>query len=44
MGDMWVTCCPCLETLASLAPQHEVVVVQQVGPHPEEAAERPNEL
>ena len=28
-------CCPCFETLASLAPQHEVVVFQQVRPHPE---------
>src|SRR5258707_7040271 len=26
--------CPCFETLASLAPQHEVVVFQQVRPHP----------
>src|SRR6202040_3338704 len=33
-----VACCPCFETLASLAPQHEVVVFQQVRPHPEEAA------
>jgi hypothetical protein len=29
-----VACCPCFETLASLAPQHEVVVFQQVRPHP----------
>src|SRR5882672_10534008 len=29
-----VACCPCFETLASLAPQHEVVVLQQIGPHP----------
>src|SRR5258708_32308275 len=27
---------PCFETLASLAPQHEVVVFQRVRPHPEE--------
>src|SRR5258705_9107933 len=26
--------CPCFETLASLAPQHEVVVFQRVRPHP----------
>src|SRR6267154_3195861 len=38
MGDRLVACCPCFETLASLAPQHEVVVFQQVKPHPEEAA------
>ncbi len=34
--------CPCFETLASLAPQHEVVVFQQVRPHPEEAAKWPS--
>src|SRR5713101_8081781 len=34
MRDRLVACCPCFETLASLAPQHEVVVFQQVGPHP----------
>ncbi len=33
---------PCFETLALLAPQHEVIVLQQVPPHPEEAAERPS--
>src|SRR6267142_229344 len=38
MRDRLVACCPCFETLASLAPQHEVVVFQQAGPHPEEAA------
>jgi hypothetical protein len=31
-----LACCPCFETLASLAPQHEVVVLQQARPHPEE--------
>ena len=30
--------CPCFETLASLAPQHEVVVFQQVEPHPRVAS------
>src|SRR5712691_4555840 len=35
MRDREVACCPCFETLASLAPQHEVVVFQQVRPHPE---------
>src|SRR6202021_510433 len=25
MQDQWVACCPCFETLAALAPQHEVV-------------------
>src|SRR5258708_4013003 len=34
MRDLGVACCPCFETLASLAPQHEVVVFQQVRPHP----------
>src|SRR6266702_1516362 len=34
MRDREVACCPCFETLASLAPQHEVVVFQQVRPHP----------
>src|SRR5712672_775072 len=34
MRDRGVACCPCFETLASLAPQHEVVVFQQVRPHP----------
>src|SRR6266481_6374911 len=34
MRDRLVACCPCFETLASLAPQHEVVVFQQVRPHP----------
>src|SRR5882672_7678585 len=29
MRDRLVACCPCFETLASLAPQHEVVVFQQ---------------
>src|SRR5712671_4156264 len=38
MRDRRVACCPCFETLASLAPQHEVVVFQQARPHPEEAA------
>src|SRR6266850_1589167 len=38
MRDRLVACCPCFETLASLAPQHEVVVFQQARPHPEEAA------
>src|SRR4030081_1700711 len=37
MRDREVACCPCFETLASLAPQHEVIVFQQVRPHPEEA-------
>src|SRR5882724_10815551 len=37
MRDRRVACSPCFETLASLAPQHEVVVFQQVRPHPEEA-------
>src|SRR5882724_6550398 len=37
MRDRRVACCPCFETLASLAPQHEVVMSQQVRPHPEEA-------
>src|SRR5882724_5842959 len=36
MLDLWVAYCPCFETLASLAPQHEVVVFQRVRPHPEE--------
>src|SRR5258705_6820405 len=35
MLDLWVAYCPCFETLASLAPQHEVVVFQRVRPHPE---------
>src|SRR5882757_1781542 len=35
-------CCPCFETFASLAPQHEVVVFQQVRPHPEEATKWPS--
>src|SRR6266702_32687 len=34
MRDREVACSPCFETLASLAPQHEVVVFQQVRPHP----------
>src|SRR6266436_10129349 len=34
MRDRRVACCPCFETLASLAPQHEVVVFQRVRPHP----------
>src|SRR5216684_2124407 len=34
MRDRLVACCPCFETLASLAPQHEVVVFQRVRPHP----------
>jgi hypothetical protein len=38
-----VACCPCFETLASQAPQHEVVVFPQVKPHPEEAAKRPSQ-
>src|SRR6266853_6390186 len=42
MRDRLVACCPCFETLASLAPQHEVVVFQQVRPHPEEAAKWPS--
>jgi hypothetical protein len=33
---------PMLQELASLAPQHEVVVFQQVRPHPEEAAKWPS--
>ena len=40
--DRLVACCPCFETLASLAPQHEVVVFQQVRPHPEEATKWPS--
>src|SRR6266571_3745197 len=42
MRDRRVACCPCFETLASLAPQHEVVVFQQVRPHPEEATKWPS--
>src|ERR1700682_4390004 len=42
MRDSGVACRPCFETLASLAPQHEVVVFQQVRPHPEEAAKWPS--
>ena len=34
--------CPCFETLALLAPQHEVVVFQQDKPHPEEATKWPS--
>src|SRR5713226_6688184 len=34
MRDRLVACCPCFETLASLAPQHEAVLFQQVRPHP----------
>src|ERR1700722_760948 len=37
MQDQWVACCPCFETLAALAPQHEVVLFQHLRPHPEEA-------
>jgi hypothetical protein len=33
---------PCFETLASLAPQHEVVVFQRVRPHPEEVTKWPS--
>ena len=43
MRGRLVACRPCFETLASLAPQHEVVVFQQVRPHPEEAANRSRE-
>src|SRR5450631_1028843 len=32
----------CFETLAWLAPQHEVVVFQRVRPHPEEATKWPS--
>src|SRR5229473_8499257 len=42
MRDRLVACCPCFETLASLAPQHEVVVFQQVRPHPEVATKWPS--
>src|SRR6267142_5997239 len=51
MRDRLVACCPCFETLASLAPPaitakplrgHEVVVFQQARPHPEEAAKWPS--
>src|SRR5712664_4385121 len=47
MRDRLVACCPCFETLASLAPPaitakplrgQGVVVFQQVRPHPEERA------
>src|SRR5882672_7566216 len=38
MRHRCVACCPCFETLAMLAPQHEVVLFQQAKPHPEEAA------
>jgi hypothetical protein len=31
--------CPCFETLAPVAPQHEVVVFQHAKPHPEEPGE-----
>jgi hypothetical protein len=33
---------PMLRDARAIAPQHEVVVFQQVGPHPEEAAKRPS--
>src|SRR5882672_7036935 len=42
MLDLLVACCPCFETLASLAPQHEVVVFQRVRPHPEEVTKWPS--
>jgi len=42
MLDLWVAYCPCFETLASLAPQHEVVVFQRVRPHPEEVTKWPS--